>query len=1136
MTLPLTLPINAGKNDPVVQSTLGVRIVLRDAASPVPANNPIGLYNVSGDNSEFRWAGYDHTDSTGKVWRGDMLVQGGVSEIRESSDLRRTSEFTKIGAFECIVSNVEQLWKTLDDDDIGLYRLLIESYDLFGDTDGTDNRTETVFFTGYITGVQWGVTSFTISAESVISSRFYNLSRTSEVSGKFIPVSFGELEFTKAVSDDIKETVASFKTPPGASTPEITDLPVKSMITGGFLGFYYYLIERSLWETPSSNNNVTRLSTINSNYSDYHIYVVSQGDDVRLLLNADDTYVTDGSENVGQYRRLADQITAFEGSGELLDSNAVSGDYVLSLTDADNYFSKGMEVYIRDSGGSGTGFDEEEGPIVVSEANSTQLILATPISGNYEVARGAAVRRRQYLIITEEATPRPLGKDLGDVVEASGDTGTDTSPASSAVIRIVKIEGSYRSDDWPAGGIDGVTDPGIYKILQSSEYKELPSEFISSVSNGNALNLYSAGLKNSLSKVQSYTRVEADWSGPFSDSDIVQFAPGGADLPRYYAVRRLNTSTGPDVDKMFGAYTSQSLLYPNNNGGSYSASPSSGIIDYDFTSYAADAYTQLFLLELTADTSIDYTTFDSIYLTGRIRVLAGVFDQMDVVIATPSSASQGIAHLKSISSYQGFDVDNTYALLYNLYTTAADSYNFEYLHNLDTGSGERKLLGKERISIDASAFPEDLGESKILLAFTNSQAVDLATPIVFQYQSYPTTIELNAPPYTVSNRSLEFTCLKEIDISEEVYFRNTGNRLFNDTWGSRRTSTDVIKHPVDVLEHLFRLCQYETLTPPSGGWGSDYPANVGDFIETSTFDDSDLRASTPQEVAYQALTESEASIKEMVNSLAKASWILPYVTPGGKFAVAPMVSASATLPTDKVTYAHLVEEPSNMREPHPGDVFVALAINYKRDFGKGEYQSRMAVGNVEASSYTGDSSTGGYISGFSSGSAAQKELLWTMGRKMYEKNPYIEELPSDMENNPWIHNEQDAYIYLFNWYLWQGCINSDGTASGVSYRPVRRIDITLPFAHAFEWHIGKRFTIQLPHQTDNIETEAMVESLGKNILGNVVKVGAVLYTDDLNIGTGNVRDTMASTTTDWKDSQLTQADDASQENDVKDTY
>jgi len=189
-----------------------VRIYLDTA----PAGNAdIGLYAVGGGNSQLRWAEIDLSSySPTLAWKSGVIVPGGIGDITESIDLRRSGGLSRAGDVMVQVANtlsVSGSWtqfdKVLSDADIDLQNLLGEirrfeiSAGALVDADGT------VIYTGKAEDINWTEKIMSIKLQTARKNREAYLGTQSEVAGGGtvdIPVTLGTM-YPQQIEDERRD-------------------------------------------------------------------------------------------------------------------------------------------------------------------------------------------------------------------------------------------------------------------------------------------------------------------------------------------------------------------------------------------------------------------------------------------------------------------------------------------------------------------------------------------------------------------------------------------------------------------------------------------------------------------------------------------------------------------------------------------------------------------------------------------------------------------------------------------------------------------------------------------------------------------------------------------------------------------
>lgn len=371
---------------------------------------------------------------------------------------------------------------------------------------------------------------------------------------------------------------------------------------------------------------------------------------------------------------------------------------------------------------------------------------------------------------------------------------------------------------------------------------------------------------------------------------------------------------------------------------------------------------------------------------------------------------------------------------------------------------------------------------------------------------------------------------KKVSIKDAVYLPYHG-RIYGDTWGARKTAANMINNPIDILEHTLRLQNWSE-QGETKNWGKEY-ADVP-LIDVSTseggFDYEDLNTMKAIKSARQILNYSDAWSDNIARSLCKGFFLCNFQDPiTGEEKIAYIAEKSKTTPTTTITLSDIIGPISPVIYPKAKGIYTEPAVRYAKNNATGGYDKIIQITNAGAATY--DAS---YVIGLSGDTA---ELMWTRAHVLYQVTRQIEPPPSDMVDHDWITEDDDAILYLDTWLSYMGAINTDGSTSGITFQPKKRISFTVSYDTGKAWFLTKHCKLQLPHQTDDNAIEFVIEKINKSIkMGKEkVTVQVMLYGSASEIAL-YVQDVYTSGTLldDWQDIYTTQAEEAAQGKDVQD--
>ncbi len=451
---------------------------------------------------------------------------------------------------------------------------------------------------------------------------------------------------------------------------------------------------------------------------------------------------------------------------------------------------------------------------------------------------------------------------------------------------------------------------------------------------------------------------------------------------------------------------------------------------------------------------------------------------------------------------------------YAVTATIKDDPDFYYLTNIPSTANLNFYYNNE-LSDPASTFQ---GYKKFL--FSGVDSVDKYNAIVegcvYQYHDYGGIVDVTKK-MTLYELAIAF--IKKVSIKDAIY-SPFDSRVYDNTWGARKTATDMIVNPIDMLEHVKRLGNWSE-QGETKDWGKEYATNP--LIDTATteggFDYEDLDTIKDLRPSRQILDYNGAWTDELTKSLCKSFFICAFQDPvTGNEQVSYIAEKSITTPTTTITLSDIIGNIGEVIYPKASGIYCEPVIRYAKNNANDEYDKVIQITNANAAAY--DSS---YVIGLSGASA---ELMWTRANLLWSVYRQIEKPPDSLTKSDWIINDNDAVWFLDTWFSWMGAISTDGTPSGVEFEPKKRITFTVPYATGKDWFITQHHLLQLPHQTNDSAIEFVIENVSKNIGKGTeaVTVQAILYGSATEIAL-YVQDTYTNGTAlaDWQDTYDTQA-------------
>ncbi len=285
-------------------------------------------------------------------------------------------------------------------------------------------------------------------------------------------------------------------------------------------------------------------------------------------------------------------------------------------------------------------------------------------------------------------------------------------------------------------------------------------------------------------------------------------------------------------------------------------------------------------------------------------------------------------------------------------------------------------------------------------------------------------------------------------------------RVFNDTWEDRKTATDLINNPIDVIEHLKRLENYDD---PTVSAGREYTALAK--INTDSFDSADLNLIRGMKIARQII-DNEARTDDTVAEICRQFFLLNYIDNEGRECLKPLIGL---FEPDTVINFEGIE--GNFREiEEPDDAYNSGSIFYAYDNGTTRYLKELKITDVNKPEWSAE-----YSSGFESVEDAQE--IWEIGRKNYaEYGQKFNPLPDTQNKLRYVYRYQDALL-LFKWRL--------------QWSALRRTGFTLSYVKGKRFGPGDRVYIKSKHLGDN-PIECLIYRVTKNKKDNVCEFSVAI--------------------------------------------
>lgn len=1086
----------------------GVKIYLDDAASPVTPSSTYGLYNRASTNSEYRWI--ENSITTTDTWKTGFLLD--IGNIVQSADFRRGGNITEHRGLTVKVDNTSQFSDFLFDNSYSLNGLYCEIIRF--DASGSP-ASETIRYRGICEAVtDWNEKEVNIPIKSALYKRQANLSTLIDAStngnypyapneniGSAIPVTFGQLG--KAVFQCIAEKEIEFINSDYYDVYPTSQkiFPMDPLASQPTLSFRIYL-----------GITVTAPISAEFDFTNKFIQVIE-------------------GENDGEFREINTAVRTAN-YVDITISDYFSDNFVASAT-----FVKIVDIqreYQSDIWPQRAYLDENNNEItqnltvfqygsdpktpVSGQVTVASLDTATPIDGDIvpldeSILDYVRLPHLQFLDISSGS----YNKIEVDVSMYSGGSNRTKSYLILPVtgLQLNAEHGTSFTNNW---GFPNATyvSPGLYQLSRLSGGDPYPSMALVLGALSNVTDRKHDTLVQYNIAIPAGQALSAVGSMTFTLPNF----PEGYDFENLYM--GIRCETGPYIQGASqGIYKMQWRRFLGASTTVKTATHQSTIIPMIWEDFP-DFY---FEPPSSTNNLAFYVTREGVTINGALRY----------------------------GGYLTFPIDNI---------NTKDLYESLYLFNLtlrfnadgDTGKfqvTELAFIFEKTVSIKnkiylpvrgrifntafgAITYGDATTEVSILNAgwsFTAYVWTGTGTEPNFSTMAIGSTVTINSPNFNAANNGT-FTI-----IAKSAYLFSTNNASgvseANKTFGSATAvqadnSTGVIQSPVDLMEHICRLQNWSE-TGDNQNWGKEYSPNAlinkDSGANEGSFQYIGLNTVREISAARQILEYKKAWSDQLKKSLCKDFFLCNFQDTQGRENVV-VVEKYDTTPSVSLTLADMVGKIGNVIEQNPEDVFVEPFVRFNKNYATGDFEGIIRVTNASASSF--DAS---YVTGLTGGEA---ENVWDRCKALWQKYRQVEDPPSELTDKEWINTVEEAKRYLDRWLSWMGAINKEDT--GVVVESHKYISFTVPYATGEAWHVGMHFDINLPHQTDASTFQGIIERLEFDLMGEVVKVRARLFSESTPIEFF-IEDSTDSYATvgweDWEDSELTKAEAPSQSYDIE---
>jgi hypothetical protein len=296
------------------------------------------------------------------------------------------------------------------------------------------------------------------------------------------------------------------------------------------------------------------------------------------------------------------------------------------------------------------------------------------------------------------------------------------------------------------------------------------------------------------------------------------------------------------------------------------------------------------------------------------------------------------------------------------------------------------------------------------------------------------------------------------DISKDILTPFKG-RIFNSTFSARKTSTDLIEHPVDLLEHICRLQDYrDTCSMPISGWGYQYADTplIETGLEFGSFDNTELIAARDYYLAGQIIDYDQGYTDKLKQCICSEFALANWQSADGKerviFLPESKLSSVYTITLDDITDRSKIK----VQKISSNKIYAEPFVNYNFNPATEKYDNAIYIKNTSASVYNQS-----YVIGIES--PLEKEILWNSCHSLALQCHSLNKPPSNMTDLIFANGDGAytiAYNHLKSWINWQFC---------------EEINFETHFNIAGSWQECTPINVLFSHQTNNVSRGALVE-------------------------------------------------------------
>ena len=420
-----------------------------------------------------------------------------------------------------------------------------------------------------------------------------------------------------------------------------------------------------------------------------------------------------------------------------------------------------------------------------------------------------------------------------------------------------------------------------------------------------------------------------------------------------------------------------------------------------------------------------------------------------------SGVNKGQLYLYSYPTRYLTDYDFTY--------TEGDYYLYTKPHDINfTGAGlylfDRILCGKELYEMTGITSLEQYNAIRDCM-------------LIFDIDTFD-----NVPTIDINVTEIGIAFEHNTTIKDAIYSKLYG-RIYNSTWGSRKTSTALIENPIDILEHVCRLQNYNMYTYDSDqeNYGQAYSDKAA--IKTTgngSFDDTEYELSNIKSLNTSfTLTEYDRMFSEEIKrEICRQFSLISYIDSEGNECVKSSLEPT-TASTKTFDLTNVYRDSIKIQERQVNDTYCEPVIRYKYNNGSQKFDGLITVTNTFKETFNSS-----YVTGVTSSYEAQ--LIWDACRLLYKKCGKINKISDNLSNFSFVQTEANAITCLKNF---------------IKMQFTKKVSFDAHFVDIFGLAIGDCIQVDFSAHVFGLSKTGKVTSIKYNVMDYRCEVEATLYDD-----------------------------------------